>query len=346
VEEAGAGNVTGLILLGSFASREGSVAIAGGAPVFLSDIDLLLVVSGREAHEKLYTQRTRIAADCEDLLPGAIFDGRIDLGVMTRDELPAMPHSPGVFDIKKSGMVLHGDESLKSLLPSFPPDAIGAREALRLLENRMAAFLGYLPLDDGGGEIERLRFLYGISKVYTDIITGTMSAHGKYMSGYAERAGHEGLENMLGAGPAETAARWTRFKIDPTGEQPPLDVDREKEWLAAAGDLLAARDRVRGMTDGDSKDRPPSVDLYRAWRNTVTGIPMALRLAAAGARPGEHLRREAVRLIRHAVGKGITGNVGSSPGGYPHRKTTWKRAAGLTCSAWKRFVTGREEGDE
>lgn len=188
LKEAGVGSVVGLILAGSFASSEGSVVMLGGEPVFLSDIDLLLVVSSPASHTRFYPRRSEIGKACEDLLPGAVFEGRIDVGVMTQDELSAMPFSPGVFDMREMGLLLHGGEALRDRLPSFGRSEIGTGEALRLLENRMAAFLGDRPGTDRPDGRGLYRFLYGISRVYTDILTASLCADGSYRSGYRARA--------------------------------------------------------------------------------------------------------------------------------------------------------------
>jgi predicted nucleotidyltransferase len=91
LKEAEMESVAGLILAGSFASSEGSIVLLGGKPLFLSDIDLLLIVSSSASHARLYPRRSEIGKKCESLLPGALFEGGIDVGVMTRDELAAMP---------------------------------------------------------------------------------------------------------------------------------------------------------------------------------------------------------------------------------------------------------------
>lgn len=355
--EAGVGSVVGLILGGSFASSEGSVVMLGGRPVFLSDIDLLLVVSSPASHARLYHRRSEIGKACEDLLPGAVFEGRIDIGVMTQDELSTMPFSPGVFDMREMGRLLHGEEALRDLFPSFGPGEIGTREALRLLENRMAAFLGDRPGTDRLNGMDLYRFLYGVCRVYTDIVTASLCAGGIYRSGYRARAElfaspeSSEMRGKLGASLSDDAIRWTSFKIDPDADKIWTGEERASQvWLEAAGDLLAVRDGIKWKEDGDGRGtRHRPLDLLRMWKRSAAGMRWIDRLRLpvegllSGQEPGEHVREESVRLIRHAAEKGTGGYTGSAPGRYPHGRGSWEEAASRTSSEWRRLVTGRED---
>lgn len=358
VEQTRPGNVEGLILSGSFASCEGCVVMLGGGPVFLSDIDLLLIVSSPASHAALYSRRSIIGKACEDLLPDARFEGRIDVGIMTSGELAAMPLSPGVFDMRERGVLLCGGKGLLGRFPSFGPDEIAAGEALRLLENRMAAFLGGRPVTDRpeGGDL--YRFLYGVSRVYTDIVTASLCAGGMYRSGYEARAellarspGASEVRRELGGSLTEKAMRWTGFKTDPVMEGVWTGEDRAWHmWLEAAGDLLAVRDGISRKDHGSARAGSPRfTDLFRAWNAAVPDISILERMKLfigslfSGREPGGHVRGESLRLIRHVVEKGTGGIVGAAPGGYPHGRTSWEEAASRTSAEWHRLVTGREE---
>ena len=357
VEEAGAGNVEGLILSGSFASYEGSIVMLSGNPVFLSDIDLVLVVSTLASYDRFYARRSIIGKACEDLLPNARFVGRIDVGVVTAGELTSMPMSPGVFEIRERGVLLYGGKGLVDRFPSFGPDAIATGEALRLLENRMAAFLGDLPPKDRPERMDLYRFLYGVSRVYTDIITASLCAGGLYRSGYAARAEFltgstecREVRRKLGGSLTEDAVGWTRFKTDPDADRVWTAEGRARQmWLEAAGDLLAVRDGLRkdyGQAPGSGMR---AVDLLRIWKTVVPDISVMGRLrlifgsVLSGREPGGHIREESVRLIRHAVKEGTNVDVGTAAGGYPHGRTSWEDAASRTSAEWRRLVTGREE---
>lgn len=358
VGNAGPGNVEGLILSGSFASREGCVVMLDGGPVFLSDVDLLLVVSSPASHAELYPRRSIIGKACEDLLPDARFEGRIDVGIMMPGELTTMPMSPGVFDMRERGVLLHGEKGLLDRFPFFGPGEIGAGEAMRLLGNRMAAFLGDRPVMDMPEGKDLYGFLYGVSRVYTDILTASLCGGGVYRSGYVKRA--EFLANSpeasevrreLGGSLTDDAVRWTRFKTDPVVDMFWSGEDRAWPlWLEAAGNLLSVWDRI---SQKDNKRVPGGRlrfrDLLRAWNAAVPDISFPDRLKLfigsliSGREPGGHIRGESVRLIRHAVEKGAGGVVGSAPGGYPHGGTSWEEAASRTSAEWCRLVTGREE---
>lgn len=358
VENAGPENIVGLILSGSFASCEGSMVMLDGHPVFLSDMDLVLVVSSAASHAEIYHRRSIIGKECEELLPDVRFDGRIDIGVITPGELAGMPQSPGVFDIREKGVLLYGEKGLFGRFPSFNHSEIGADEALRLIENRMAAFLGYWPATDKPEGKDLSRFLYGVSRVYTDILTASLCAADSYQPGYAARAGFladstdaSELRGELGRSLTDDVVRWTRFKIDPVVERFWTGEDRAPYiWLEAAGVLLAVRERVSRNDHGRDPWRVQRLrELFRAWKAAVPDIPFTKRVILiiasliSGRGPEGRVREESLRLIRHAVGKGTGVGVGSAPGGYPHRGRSWEEAASMTSAEWRRLVTGREE---
>jgi len=359
VAEAGAENTDGLILAGSFASREGSVVTIGDRQVLLSDLDLLLVVSSSPAHSLIYPRRSDIGKACEALLADAVFEGRIDIGVMTRSELGSMPPSPGVFDMRERGLLLYGAPELFGSLPSFESGRIGSREALRLLENRMAAFLGERALSERPEGVALYRFLYGICRVYTDIVTASLCAKGCYRPGYRARAeflvSPEGSEASEGLGSSliEEAVKWTGFKVDPDAGMVWGFEDRAPRlWLVAAGDLLAAWDRIRqGEGEDGSGARMGPIDLLHAWKPIYKGAagigrfrPVAGAILA-GKGPLEQIREVAVSLVRHAAERGTGGDVGAAPGSWPYGRVPWEIAASRTSAIWRRLVTGRGDDD-
>ena len=356
LDEAGASGMEGSILSGSFAAGEGSVVMLDGGPVFLSDIDILLIASSPESHAVLYRRRAGIGKACEDLLPGARFEGRIDIGVMTAEELERMPLSPGVFDMRERGVLLNGSDEIFERFPSFSADGIGGSEAVRLLENRMAAFLGDRPRTDRPEGIALFRFLYGVSRVYPDIITASLCAEGIYLPGYIARAGlvsasedAAGLRVSLGESLTADAVKWTDFKVDPDAGKVWMEESSALHiWLEAGGDLLAVRDRISRNEDEAPGGRHGCRDILRSWKGVAAaaGSSGRIRLLTAallsGKDPGEHIREESVRLIRQAAEKGTECIAAGAGGGYPHGRTSWERAAAETSAAWRRLVSGRE----
>ncbi len=356
LDEAGNSGIEGLILSGSFAACEGSVVMFGGDPVFLSDIDMLLVASSPESHAELYRRRAVIGKACEELLPGARFEGSIDIGVMAAEELARMSSSPGVFDMREKGLLLNGSDEIFDRFPSFSADEIGAAEAGRLLENRMAAFLGERPGTDRPEGVALFRFLYGVSRVYTDIITASLCAERMYLPGYAARAEFIStsadaakVRERLGRSLITDTVKWTDFKVDPDAGKVWKDESSALNiWLEAAGDLLALRDRISWDEDVPSESRRGYRDILRSWRNIAdeAGIAGRLRLFSSalvsGLDPGEHIREESVRLVRQAAEKGTECVAAGAPGGYPHGRTSWEQAAAETSSAWRRLVSGRD----
>jgi hypothetical protein len=256
--------------------------------------------------------------------------------------------------MKAHGVFLHGGEDLRERLPGFSREDIGPAEAMRLLENRAASFLGCRPGAGGSGIVKQLNNLYGMSKVYTDILTAALCVRGLYTSGYAARLDlllhmeegavlREDLEDSL----IEDILRWTHFKIDPTEDETWSDADTAPgRWLSAAGDLLAAIDRTARLgTGSDQTERIPFGPLLRMWRNAGAGPAAAVRFAFGGQTPDERVREESVRLIRHAAERGTDGRVHSAAGGYPFGKGSWEDSAASAWSAWNVLVSGREEAE-
>ena len=155
----------------------------------------------------------------------------------------------------------------------------------------------------------------------------------------------------LGDSLSDDAVRWTSFKIDPDADKFWTREERASQvWLDAAGYLLAVRDGIMRKEGGYGHGaRPRPLDLLRIWKRVAADMRGfdRLRLLAggmlSGQEPGEHVREESVRLIRHAVGKGTGGDIGAASGNYPHGRGSWEEAASRTSSEWRRLVTGRED---
>ena len=204
VEAADEGRIVACILCGSFATGEGSIVEESDKSIFLSDVDIVAVADDLDTHRSIRVRRNEIGEACESLLPGVEFAGRVDVGVLLAGEFGELPHSPGIHDMRKNGRVLRGPEDMLLRIPERAPSTIGADQALRLVENRVPPLLlSHGAAGSAGGD--RWRFIYAISRVYTDIATAALCLAGRYESGYALRA-------RRFAGVAESGAAWRELE--------------------------------------------------------------------------------------------------------------------------------------
>jgi len=369
---AGDDGVRAVYLCGSFAAGEGSVAFDGGAPLFLSDIDLVLVVDSIDAHRALYPRRREISAACEARWPEARFAGHVDVGVLLSSELGGLDPSPGVFDMRRTGRVLSGDPSVIGLLPEADTAVLGPPEARLLCENRIASLLGTVDLlhEMGSDALAILR--YAVSRVYTDILTAELCATRAYRPGYAERVRwlREDptalrLRESLGPGLVDRIDTWTAYKLRPSPELAPRG-GPEELWLEAAAQILLAWKRSAaasaGLDPAASLSRPveeliamstrggravPSLLRWKEYlrRHRGLSLPGAVVLAIGRFRngtPDDQVRGEGIRLVDAALMKGIDHETVCPAGGFPHHGGSFRSAARVTSSVWRALVYGKE----
>ncbi len=370
---AGEGNYRGLFLCGSFASGEGSVAFDAEKTLIISDIDLVLVVEDGAVHRRVLREKEEVISRCEGLLTGAKFHGHVDIAVRTPEELEGLERSPGVYDMRKRGIMLAGDPRTLELLPDFGPGEVNGGEGAVLLENRIVSLLGNIPARSQEIE-ERCIFSYHLSRAYTDILTALLCLERLYRPGYLARMEYmlkngerEPLCRLIGEDLAEKIRKWTYFKITPglNGSITAGD-DAGMLWLDAVSDTLTAWRTVEYSLQGAIwKDRSPPAETIlrsrkrggwkrsnlRGWRAFLRSLPPQERWRAAAAlgtvifckTPHEFIREQGVRLADLAVSNGIESNVRGAGGGFPYSGGNWRKAAARLHSTWRQLVFGRSE---
>jgi len=377
VDRIGERNVRTVILSGSFALNEGSVLFLESGPLFLSDIDLLIVLDSPEAHAWAYGHRSELGEACEGLLPDAAFSGRFDVGTFLPGELRRLPSRPGVFDLKAHGVVLWGDGDVLSLVPGYRESQIGGEEALVLLENRVLSLLGEYPGSDAATSDITPSFRYGIARVYTDIATAALCLAHSYHPGYAVRA--RLVEERADAGPIDRlvprslvaqVVRWTRFKLDPSLGHRELGGERNTPleiWEAAAGAVLDTwkrgasylLDPREGTVDHPRAEslirlrtgRGGGLDRLRFWKARLSRVPLAERIRVVASMRGdllridplEAIRYDGIRLIEHRLHAAADcplpqlSFVACGGGG------SWEEAAARAHRMWAEIVFGGKD---
>ena len=246
-DRIGPRNIMGIFLCGSFALDEGGISFDSKKPKLISDMDLLVVLNSHEAFERFRPKRIELGRSCEQLTERIEFTGRVDIGMMLPADLERMPPRPGVFDLKTHGRTIFGSGEALDLIPAYEASQIGGREAVILLENRIASLLGKFGAWSCPADGFPYVLLYEIARVYTDIATALISTSGLYVAGYHERAElfaraarEGGLVVGADARLSEDISSWTRFKLRPSREMMSgLDGGQLREmWDKAARKIL------------------------------------------------------------------------------------------------------------
>ncbi len=202
---------------------------------FLSDLDLGIVTDRRIPLE----DRERIAA----ILRGVAGEGpEVAVGFYCRDDLRKQLPTPGMVETVRHGYALSGDAGLLDCFEMPPPEEIPAREARRLLANRVLEWLGA-----SGVSPEPLAIVYAAAKLHSDAATIRLIAARTYAGG-----GLEARAMALAALHAEPEERaridaWTAWRRDPSWRSVPAigSVDRAGEAEGRAVLAAEARDTVR-----------------------------------------------------------------------------------------------------
>lgn len=376
-ERLGAEAIEAIFVCGSFALGDETVVLETASPVLLSDIDLVVVVTSLDALFAWASRRSELGAACEKIVEDVRFSGRVEVGVMRREDLAALPPRPGVYDMRAKGRVLSGNPRVLELIPDYAPSEITTNEALILTENRMVALID---CRDGAGraaEAEPYESVYRIARVYTDIAVAALSIAGAYVPGYAARRdlirakiaeGDALLSGLLSAEIVGKIDRWTRYKLEPSIETAGAGSGTgafEGLWEEAAREVLLfwrkaathERDPRRALSNPlRVEDLAGKRRTYREWRNhlrgwrpVLGGVPATRRLPCAmalGARlvsgsPLDAVREAGVRLLDRRLGAGVESSVAGAPGGFPHHGGRWDDAAAELCSVWSNLVFGR-----
>jgi len=368
----GPDEIEGIFLCGSFTLGEGGISLDSSPALLVSDIDLLVVLRRFETHERMLPRRYELGRSCEKLTGDMEFLGRVDVGFMLPADLERLPPRPGVFDLKRHGMTIYGSRGVLDLIPDYGPERIGGREAVTLLENRIASLLGRFTDRTAAEGRFPYPFLYEIARVYTDIATALLCISGLYAAGYQNRsrifgeAVREGkLEVPVSEDLPKLVSYWTGFKILPSRSY----FEREhgpdhlgELWDEASRRIVSCWAACESLLQGKEQDaesvsrlleaREPAEGFrtnLRAWRSFLAGKPIRSRLASlfgAGSflyrrDPSYLIRTTALRIMNEHVEGKIDGGAKDIPGFPGHSWGTWEEAADRISALWQEMVYGR-----
>jgi hypothetical protein len=369
----GPSHIAGIFLCGSFALGEGGISFDSKKPQLISDMDLLVVLNSFDALNRFRKKRIELGRSCEKLTERIEFAGRVDIGMMLPEDLERMPPRPGVFDLKVHGRTLFGAEETLDLIPDYEAAQIGGREAVILLENRIASLLGRYGTWIGSPDDFPYLFIYEIARVYTDIATALISLSGLYIPGYEKRAelfaraARKGdLAVSVDPGLTADISSWTRFKLRPSkktisgfgegGLRGMWDEAARKIlgcWRACEahvqGKELAARDVSCLLADRRTSGSK-RVNLI-GWREYLAGKPLGSRmrcLTGLGRKilerdPSAYMREMSVRLLDRYIVGDIDRTSERVPGLFRRTWRSREEAAKDVFSGWRETLYGQED---
>lgn len=220
VETLGGDSVEAVLLIGAPTRGETTVVDTPAGLYSLSDIDLVCVSSPSSdpiaLRARLLPWRSRLNVELRPNSKG------IDVSVMTRADLEALPALIATYEMLRSAALLWGDDGALSSLRGIRVEGIPLAESLVLLHNRIVEelLLHRLATGGDGGLKIALTVLYGTAKLALDAVTAILYAERTVPPGYEERvdlfrggvlAGKPSLEERLAEYLPDLPV-WARFK--------------------------------------------------------------------------------------------------------------------------------------
>lgn len=211
----------GLVVLGGSAALGEAVGWSpgpgGGSRFLLSDLDISVVTRhpvDAATRRRLIAELNREDGPAGDLSPDL---PPVTLGLYESSWLERQDPTPGLLDLKNSGLCLWGDARLLRRFVTPPPNRLKAWEALRLVGNRA---LELLRAPEDGSPSSRARRLHALAKAVTGLWTARLLQEGRYRSGWKEQEAV--LVEAPGDDPVAASARiWAPFRTAPAERRLP-----------------------------------------------------------------------------------------------------------------------------
>jgi hypothetical protein len=250
-----------IVLTGSFARGEGSVAAEGDVIRVLGDMEFMIVFPLNADRARLQRDLNVLAKELSQDLAACQVECELEFRAVDVRYFEAMrPHIFG-YELLWRGRTVWGNANILASVPRFPTSAIPHWDAWRMLNNRLLEQLEHIEtLESCTGE-NPLRFFYRLIKLQLDMGTSMLVFAGRYEDTYAGRAqalfrwaaetGHEASASLVRE-VAERVRDCTAFKLSPGAARAPLGVhlNREhreelrRELLSATVELVGLARRV------------------------------------------------------------------------------------------------------
>ena len=365
LKEIGKENIDGILLCGSFATGEGSIVLSSFGTLFLSDIDIVVVINSLSIHQSVLSGKRKLGSKCERLWGDAKFRGKINIGIYYSTELYSLPPNPGVYDMKEKGLIFFEREGFANRIPLYRPNDITREEAIILIENRVVALLGAHRLIYEKDKESSLELIYEVSRVYTDILICAMIFTGEYRTGYKSRLEflkenreHKVLSELFPFDMLKKIEEWTLLKLDPSSSE--IKISSRELWEECALDLFhywklfqsagfpkEAKNVIEDLLSTRKSKYSLPVRL-KLWRNYFKRFSLPLKIvrifntgtAIYKYSPKELVANYGIRLLHCRINNGEASYVNLPPGCFPYDSPEWSKAAEELYSLWVEFISG------
>ncbi len=367
-DTVGEKRIDSIVLAGSFGGGEGTYLEEDDGIKVLSDFDIYLIVKKQGDLLELSPVRSRIGRECERSAGDITLYGSVDIGVVTTRDLKHLPLNPGTYQLKYRSRVLYGSTEALDLIPDFPVDSIPEKEALFLLENRMASILGILVEKKlSMNRDEWLKATYDISRIYTDIAIAATIVGSQFVPGYAERlrflqenvGKKTDINKLLDDRLLERIELATRIKFKPcTAFDEVMNLDEFTDealedifyiWRRIYENIERKNVDLSGnMLGAEPLSRSKPLSNLRSWwvlsksMGLSRGVKTILEynLKCVRCSPFDLIRFSAVEMVFYYLKNGAEGRIVPRVAGFPYSDTSWRKAAGEVAAWWNRIVHG------
>ena len=203
-------NIDALILVGGFGRSEGGVLKQDGKYRPENDYDLEMITTEPIPIEKLHQTERKLANDLG--VRWVHVENRL------RQDLPTLPFTQYVYDLKYGGQILCGPGDILDKIPEMANADMPLAEGEKLLHTRLWCFLGPYSTEFEQRELsseESFFLISQMSKALLAICDAHLMLQGNYQVKYANKGGLF-IETVSADESLKNLVRWaTHYKLDP-----------------------------------------------------------------------------------------------------------------------------------
>lgn len=209
-------DMVGLVLVGGFGRGEGGLLFQDGRYRPENDYDFEMITTQRVDTEKLHHTERNLAQTL-----GVKW---VHIESRTKQDLPTLPFTQYVYDLKYGGRIIYGPDTLLDAIPEMPHSAMPVCEGEKLLHTRLWCFLGAYSAEFEKREPtqEETAFLISqMSKALLAICDAQLMLKKDYQVKYAQKSQHF-LEKVSAPEDLKNLIKWaTQYKLNPEEAEKP-----------------------------------------------------------------------------------------------------------------------------
>src|SRR3989344_3557681 len=239
-----------IILFGGFAKGEGSIQIINNKAIPFNDFDFYVITKEKLSDETLdsisHNASKEIGMGGMEIayFPGERYDRKkffhVDVRCIPYDQLPMLMKTQRYYELKYKSQIIDGDKTIFDKIPQIQPSDIPLSEGLRNLFNKLHTMLLGLQETYTSADQKKIKIFWSM-KAYLSICEALLILNRTFAPSawernllFRERYKKDFPELYEKIKDLDTKVdRATRFKL-----KLDFDVDAEKLWKEALGDLL------------------------------------------------------------------------------------------------------------